>query len=118
MYYQPSSMEVINVDPSSGAPSGNLMRYQPLRSSWAASRLSLAVVPCGWHSDPGQRFITQGTWGSLLVQRGEPLLGQVPVLGVDLDQVRPAAQLVGCDAGRPAASERIGHEIARLKAAA
>ena len=28
--------------------------------------------------------------------------------------MRPAAQLDGCDAGRPAASERIGHEIARL----
>ena len=45
---------------------------------------------------------------------GEPLLGQVSVRGVDLDQVRPAAQLDGCDAGRPAASERISHEIARL----
>ena len=110
-----SSMEVINVDPSSGAPSGNLMRYQPLRSSWAASRLSLAVVPCGWHSDPGQRFITQGTWGSLLVQRRRA--SARPSLGTwrrSRSGAPRAAQLDGCDAGRPAASERISHEIVRL----
>ena len=116
------------------------MRYQPLCRSLLLPRSSLELVPCGGHSDQGVRFITTGRLQKvdgehdqptgilpssrpcprITIRRergercsskgGEPLLGQVPVLGVDLDQVRPAAQLDGCDTGRPAASERIGHE--------
>ena len=47
----PSCMTLINPVPLPGASSGNFIRYQLVRISWAAPGSLLTLVPCGGHSD-------------------------------------------------------------------
>ena len=72
VYYQQSSMAVINIAPLPGAPSGNFMRYQPLRRSFGQPPSIAHLRPCGWHSDQGDRFITKRRAQKLESMRYQP----------------------------------------------